>query len=275
MFESGMLGLVNASMLIFSLISSLIIGAALYLLTSDLRPKSAGYLRKRVSLLEDLLRKSGVVGINANEVKEMVKNRFKCDVNRIERQNDVYVVMCKKGKQEFNTYVDVYDGAIVGTKCNTLVSFFLLNKKKIVGASIVIFFVIITLFNFKNLPRFDLIEGVANMVGIPKEQLSMFYEKDMAEGCVSITKLMIKYSTKINEMDLYENKRVQEEIESILDEKVIAMYKVEYNGNDYIISVSVPKNISSEQLGSKNILKISKVCSIYKNKLCDCMKTPV
>jgi len=126
------------------------------------------------------------------------------------------------------------------------------------GIGIIIFLVGISLLNFKGFP--SMAEGISSVFGLSPDSLLGIVggdEADMPEGCVSAGRLALKYSPKL---PIFEDQSTEIMIENEAGIDVQWMYRIDYEGTDYILAIDY---------------NFENICSATFDKLCHCMEIPI
>lgn len=265
--------LLKLNLIINSIIATVIISVALYLLTFDRKEESPK------KIIDDLKKKIEEMKIRMAEKKVMMVSREDAEKKALEHVDcysvksvtmrdgrwDVSMEDTDKRKADF--FIDPYDGSFEIVKDESHIK---IKAKSLIGAILLIGILIFSLFNFTGFVKDDF-SDIAKGLGIPEEEAEMiFSQKDMEEGCISAMSITAKHGMSLGELDEYESEHTKKIIEESAEQKVIRMYTAPYEGTDYILAIVLPADVNMTD--SREIESSTNICVATEDKLCDCLR---
>ncbi|NIO23037.1 MAG: hypothetical protein GTN38_03360 [Candidatus Aenigmarchaeota archaeon] len=238
------------------LLSSLIFAVAFYLISRKaerMDPKTLmKKLKNRVGLLEGILLEHKVPPIREEEAKKRAEKLVPGYQAREAKLNKTdWEVFLWKEKRKAKVIMGAYDGETKIVEHDmSRAEHFISDPLRIIGIGIIIFILGFSLINFKGFP--NMTEGMSSMFGIP-----LGGDENLPEGCVSASMLALKYNPKL---PVFEDESVRTMIESETGTTIQWMYRVDYEGADYILAIDS---------------NFENICSATENKFCNCMEIPL
>jgi len=128
------------------------------------------------------------------------------------------------------------------------------NPGFLVGISILIAFLGFSLSHFQGFP--SLAERVSQEMGMSLQDFQTLFGSPQGEECVGPLILFQRYGEDImnGKIEPYENREVKNRIEEYAGEEVKVMYRVSYQGREYVLAITQ-----------------GKVCS-FQNRVCSCFE---
>jgi hypothetical protein len=250
--------IIQFNIFINGIISSIILAVSFYLITyKDAKSrKTVEKLEKRIEDLENLLLKHKVPVLPKEKITEIAKKRFKnYKVSKADVNGKFWEVHMEKGKKKITVAIGGYDGEIKDVIYESKLHMIFSNPLKIIGALIIICLLLFSALFFKNFPSMG--ENLASAFGMSNEQyLELFGEKNLPEGCISASRLALKYKP---ELPTYENLDVKKLIEDASGIKIKWMYRIEDEGKNYVLALDE---------------NFEYVCSSTESVFCECVKVP-
>ena len=74
--------------------------------------------------------------------------------------------------------------------------------------------------------------------------------------------------------EAYDNDALKSMIESETGRQVMLMYRTDYEGSEYIISITLPDGIEQQAMSNDELMKNAEICASTFDTLCDCIKIP-
>lgn len=261
--QGSVLKLFQLDLTIGGFIASVIIAVSLYLISKKVErtdPKNLiKKLKKRVGLLEGLLVEHEVHPISERLVRRRAEKLLpEYSVMDAKLNKTDWEIYLHKGKRKAKVVMGAYDGELKiiehdMSKIESIIS----DPFRIVGIGVIIFILAFSLISFKGFP--SMTESLPSLFGMSSDELTGILgggEENLPEGCVSAGKLALKYSP---QLPLMEDESVEMIIEGGAGIDIQWMYRVDYEGTDYILAIDA---------------NFENICSATYEKFCQCIKIP-
>lgn len=279
-FEGTIFQTLQIDMTIGGVIGAAVLAVALYMITrkeggEEGEGKGNKKLQERISLLEGLLLKHKVPTMkeeDARRTAESLVSGFRAKEASL-KKTDWEILLEKDGKQAI-VILGAYTGEV--KKIERLGESNLLSDPvRIIGIAIVIALVAFSLLNFRGLP--SMTEGIASLLGMSPDDFNLLIggSENLPPGCVSAIKILMSQGISVfGGESSYVNEAVREMIESRTGRQVALMYKVDFEGNEYVLSITLPGEMDFEDLSNEEIIKHAEICSSTEDTFCECIKIP-
>jgi hypothetical protein len=256
--------LFQVDIFIGGLTSSLILALAFYLMSRRVErtdPKTLiTKLKKRLGLLEGVLVEHKIPPIREEEARKIAEKAIPGYAFREAKLNKTdWEVFLVRDKRKAKVIMGAYDGEVKMVEHDmTGIEHLISDPLRILGIGVIIFILGFSLLNFKGFP--SMTEGISSVFGLSPDSLFGIVggdEADMPEGCVSAGRLALKYNPKL---PVFEDQSIEIMIENEAGIDVQWMYRIDYEGTDYILAIDY---------------NFEKICSATFDKLCSCMEIPL
>ncbi|NIO19428.1 MAG: hypothetical protein GTN76_01435 [Candidatus Aenigmarchaeota archaeon] len=262
--QDAMFRLFQVGLTVGGLISSIILAVALYMMSRKIERTDSKTLieklKKRVGLLEGVLVEHKIPPMREEDVRRKAEKlvpgyQFRhAGLNKMD-----WEVSLMKGKKKAKVIMGAYDGEVKMiehdmSKVEALIS----DPLRVVGIGIIIFILGFSLINFRGFP--SMMEGLPSLFGLSPDELSGVLGGDdgnLPEGCISAGRLALKYNPKL---PVFEDESVEAIIESQSGTDVQWMYRIDYDGTDYILAIDT---------------NFENICSATMDKFCQCIEIPL
>lgn len=278
--QGDLMEIVQLDLFIGGILSSVVLALGLHAITRKEREGSKDdiikKLRGRIDLLKGLLIKEKVPTIEESKIKKTAEGLvpgFTAEKTTL-RDSDWEVTLENEEKRAI-AVIDAYTGEVKKIEHLGAMGKILSDPLRIVGAAVIIGLLALTLLNFQGLP--NMFEGVASLLGMSTEQFNSIMGSDegLPSGCVSAMKIAMSQGVSVmGGENSYTNEDVKRMIESETGRVVMLMYQTEYQGSDYILSITLPSEMEFTGLSNEAIMQNAEICSSTEEILCDCVKLP-
>jgi hypothetical protein len=261
LFQEGILKILQIDLFIGGLVISIVFGISLYLMSRESErydPQSViKKLKKRIGVLEGLLLERRIQPISeeiARQTAEQSLSGYRTSEARLNKAD--WEIYLEKGERKAKVVLGAYDGEIKGITYKKSIKDIFSDPLRIIGIVLIVSFLMTSLINFRGLPNIS--EGVYSLLGISPDDLKSLFGEDenLPEGCISASRLALKYKPSL---PTYENEDVKKMIENESGFKIGWMYRISYEGRDYVFAID---------LDFKNF------CSATETKFCHCVEIP-
>jgi hypothetical protein len=275
-FQGTVFRLIQIDLFIGGVISAIIVAVSLYLIT---RKKGEGpegkilkKLQERVRLLEGLLLREKVPTLKEYEVRKTAEALVPgFAAKQASLRNTDWEILLEKGDKRATVLLDAYTGEVrkiehFGTK----------DPYMIVGIAIIIMVAVFAVLSFRGVPSFA--EGVASLFGMSEEQFNaLLGGKEMPVGCVQTVRILMKHGVSVvgSGENSYSDEGVMNMIENETGRQVVLMYKADYGGKEYVVSITLPMDFNtSSGFSNEDLMQNAEICTSTSEVLCDCIKIP-
>jgi hypothetical protein len=275
-FQGTLFRLVQIDLFIAGVASAVIIAVALYLITRKRGEEPEGRtmkkLQERVRLLEGLLIKERVQTLKEDEVKKTAEALMPgFAAKQADLKGTAWEILLEKGEKKAMVVLGAYTGEVrkiehFGTK----------DSYMIAGVVVIALIAVFAVLNFRGVPSFA--EGVASLFGMNEDQFNaLLGGKEMPAGCVQTVRVMMKHGVSVisSGENAYRDDAVVSMIERETGRQVVLMYKTDYEGREYILSITLPSAFNaSEGFSNEDLMQNAEICTSTSEILCDCIKIP-
>jgi uncharacterized membrane protein YkoI len=264
------------------LISSIAFAFALYMITHKEEKTDKDTLIKklqeRVNLLRGILLKNHAPTLKEDKVRKTAETLVPgFTAIQANLKGADWEILLKKDDKKAVVMLGAYTGEVKKiehdkTKSEALFS----DPLRIAGIGIILFLIGFSFFSFHGFP--NMLEGVASLFGMTPDEFNMLMgigDQNLPEGCVSATRLLMKQGVNImGGKDSYLNEDVRGMIENATNKQVVLMYKADFEGKEYILSVTLPQELDFSQMSNDEIIRNADICSSTEEIFCDCIHIP-
>jgi hypothetical protein len=277
-FEGTILQTFQIDFFLAGLMGSVIIAFAFYTITRKEKKTDKDSmikkLQERVSLLEGILLKYHVPMLGEEEVRKTAETLVPGFAARhADLKGSDWEILLEKEERKAKVILGGYTGEV--KKIEHIGMNLLSDPLRIIGIGLVVSLLAFSLINFGGFP--NIFEGVASLLGMSPEQFNMLMggSEDLPEGCVSAMRLLTRHGISVlGGEGSYTNEEVKGMIESETGRKVMLMYETDFEGRDYILSITLPGEMDFLSMTNEDIIKNSEVCSSTEEIFCNCLKLP-
>ncbi len=264
---------IQMDMFLGGLAASALLALAFYMITREegMQKETAERLRERVSLLEGLLLKHKVPTLKEREVMRTAESLvpgFAAKEARLKGSN-WEILLEKKGKNA-RVVLGAYTGDVRMIEHPGIVS----EPLRVAGVILIICLLGFSLLTFRGFP--NITESIASLLGLSPEQMNaLIGGRELPEGCVSTLRVLMKHGISVlGGGNTYEDENTKSMIETETGRQVIFMYRTEFEGKDYILSITFPADLDASNMTNEEVMKHSEICTSTREILCDCIKIP-
>jgi len=263
-FQDSVFRLFQLDLLIGGLVSSVILAVAFYLMSRRIErtdPKTLiNRLKKRVGLLEGLLVEHKVPPVKEEEARKMAEKLVPGYRARDAKLNKTdWEVFLERGNRKAKVIMGAYDGEVKIVEHEmSRVESIISDPFRVVGIGIIIFILGFSMVSFRGFP--SMTDALPSLLGISPDELTEILgggEENLPEGCVSAGRLALKYNPNLPQ---FEDESVEMMIESETGIDIQWMYRVDYQGKDYILAIDSD---------------FENLCSASEDKFCQCIRIPL
>ncbi len=278
-FKGTILQTFQIDLFLGGLIGSIAVALALYMITRKEKGMGGGKmikkLQERVSLLEGLLLRYRVPTLREDEVKKTAETLVPgFSAKQANLKKTEWEVLLEKEERKAKVIFGAYTGEV--KKIEHLGARGLLSDPlRIIGIGVIIFLIAFSLLNFKGFP--SMMEDVASLLGMSPEQFeTLTGSEDLPEGCVPTIRILMSQGLSVLGG---ENSYMDDNLRQMIEERhpgreVFMMTPTEYEGENYVLSFTLPKGMNFEGMSSQEILNNAEICSSIGDTMCDCIQIP-
>ncbi len=261
--QDKILELFQVGVTVGGLISSIIFAIAFYLISRKVErtdPKTLiEKLKRRVGLLEGLLVEHKVPPLKEEEVKKKAKKLLRgYEIKEAKLKKTDWEITMVRGKKKARIVMGAYDGEVKFMEHEVPKLYHLISDPlRVAGIGMIIFILGFSILNFRGFPT--MAEGISSLFASSSYGLGGILgvgEENLPEGCISAGKLALRYNPRL---PLFENETIERMIERGIGRDVQWMYKIEYEGTEYILAIDSD---------------FENVCSAREDRVCHCIKIP-
>jgi hypothetical protein len=276
-FNGTIFQIMQIDFLIGGLIAAAVLAIAFYLITrkyaDEDSKKVIRRLQGKIKLLEDIINKHKIPALNEHEamrVAESVVPGF--SARHAVRKDADWEITLERDKKGALVVLGAYTGEVKRIEHAGRFQ----DSYMIAGVVIIAVFFAFSLLSFRSIPSIS--DGVASLLGMDPGQFNSLIGTNTPEGCVSPVKIMMsKGVSVVRSENIYQDENVKNMIESASGRRVMMMYKTDFEGKEYIISITVPYGMATSNtsaLNNEEVLNNSEICVSTLEKLCGCIKIP-
>jgi len=274
-FEGSIFQMLQLDLFFGGLIAAALVGVGFYAITRrevEDESKIISKLEERVKLLEGFLLKQKAPTLKENEAKKTAESLLAgFSAKKADLKGADWEILLENGKRKAVAVIGAYTGEVKRIDRGTDM---LRNPYAIAGIGIIIAVAAFSVLGFSGFP--SITEGVASMLGLNEEQFnSLTGSNSLPEECVATVRILMSQGVKIvGGGDTYKSEELEKIVEDATGRQVMLMYKTLYEGNEYIISITIPVGMDTSNISDYEIMQNAEICASTYETLCDCVKIP-
>jgi hypothetical protein len=273
-FDGTIFQMLQLDLFVGGLIGAALVGLAFYMITrgeTEGERKTIKKLEERVRLLEGVLLGQKTPTLKEGEARKTAESLLPgFSAEQAGLKDADWEILLEKGGRKAVVTLGAYTGEVKKIERGGR----LRDPYVIAGAAIIVAVVIFSVLNFSGFP--SVTEGVASMLGMSDEQFkSLTGGGPLPEGCVATVRILMKQGVSVvGGENTYSDDMLKGIIEAATGRSVMLMYKTDYEGSGYIISITIPKGMEASNVSNDEMMKNAEICSSTSDTFCDCIKIP-
>ncbi|MCK5022611.1 MAG: hypothetical protein KAS04_00415, partial [Candidatus Aenigmarchaeota archaeon] len=263
---------------IMGLLASIILALSFLMITrEDEKTNNKGTiktLRERIGLLEGILIKTNAPMLKETEVKKTAETLLRgYDAKEAKLNKNNWEILLVKDEKRAIVVMGAFTGEIKSVEKQG--SHLLKDPIKIVGVAAIIILAIVVLLNFRGFP--SMLDSIASMIGMDPQELGALFgdSSNLPEGCVPTVRILMQQGVNVMGGEgTYSNENVRQMIESQTGRQVFMMYEAEYANTNYILSITLPSDMTLSGFTNEELMENMQICSSTEETFCECIDVP-